>query len=358
MDKWQSMDNRPEFPKIVIAGASGYIGKNLINVLKDDAKIVALTRNVTNQPNEGQVIWRSCDLFSMVEAEESLRGADYAVYLVHSMLPSAKLTQGSFEDMDLILADNFARAAEKTGVKQIVYLSGLIPNTTELSRHLRSRLEVEHVLNSYSVPVTTLRAGLIVGPQGSSFPILVKLVKRLPVMLLPKWTSTLTHPIALDDVLHALKQCIGNESVYRSIIDVGGPEIMMYKDMMQLTAKALGKKRYLMSIPYFTVGLSRLWVSLTTNTPKNLVYPLIESLIHPMTAEPKRMIEGISFGKIPFLQAATDAIQDEVRNNEESHQTKKKPSSKAIQKDNVRSVQRLVIPDGKHVIWVALYCVK
>lgn len=216
-----------ERPTVVIAGANGYIGRNLIKELMKNADIIALSRSTPKrQPENQQIIWRSCDLFSVIETEESLRGADYAIYLVHSMLPSARLTQGSFEDMDLILADNFAQAAEKNGVKQIVYLSGLIPDTDDLSRHLKSRLEVEKVLGSYNVPLTTLRAGLIVGPRGSSFPILVKLVKRLPIMLLPKWTNTLTHPIALQDVLHAIKQCIGNQTVFNRPIDIGGPDVI------------------------------------------------------------------------------------------------------------------------------------
>ena len=362
MGEFQKIDHQVQSPTIVIAGASGYIGRNLIKELVNDASIIALSRSSSKQKPGEKVTWRSCDLFSMVEIEENLSGADYAVYLVHSMLPSARLTQGNFEDMDLILADNFVQAAKKNGIKQIVYLSGLIPETENLSRHLRSRLEVEKVLSSYGVPVTTLRAGLIVGPQGSSFPILVKLVRRLPVMVLPKWTNTLTHPIALSDVLIALKQCIGNQSVYNKIIDVGGPEVMTYKEMMLRTAKSLGKDLHVLSIPLITPNLSRLWVSLTTNTPKNMVYPLIESLIHPMTAQPERMVEGISYGQTPFLEAAVSAI--EIEDNQKQEKRKKKANAKgsrdirAPREHNVRSVQRLILPEGKNAIWVSLYYVE
>lgn len=351
-------DKEARFPTIVIAGASGYIGRNLIKEIKNNANIIALSRNVPDtQQNKENVVWKACDLFSLIEAEDCLHGADIAIYLVHSMLPSARLTQGSFEDMDLILADNFAQAAQKAKVKQIIYLSGLIPETDHLSRHLRSRLEVEKALGSYAVPVTTLRAGLIVGPQGSSFPILVKLIKRLPVMLLPKWTNTLTHPIALHDVLCSIKQCINNEHVYHKTIDIGGPEVMTYKEMMVRTAEVIGKKPYLMNVPYFSVQLSRLWVSLTTNTSKNLVYPLIESLIHPMTAQVERMVEGISYGKTSFLQAATDAIRDEEM-IEHKNSLKIKSSSINLSENNVRSIQRLIIPSDKNAIWVALYYVQ
>lgn len=352
MEQSSVIKRQEKRPTVVIAGASGYIGRNIMKEIGDKANIIALSRSISKQTNSEHVTWRSCDLFSMVDVEKSIEGADFAVYLVHSMLASAHLTQGSFEDMDLILADNFARAAKKKGIKQIVYLSGLIPDVEDLSRHLKSRLEVEKVLGSYGVPLTTLRAGLIVGPQGSSFPILVKLVKRLPVMLLPKWTETLTHPIALTDVLSGLRNSIGNSSVFDKTIDIGGPEVMTYKEMMIRTANAMGKERYLMNIPYFTPNLSRLWVSLTTNTPKNLVYPLIESLIHPMTAQSERMVEGISFGKTPFLEAAVDAIQSEQTGK------RKKNASKATAQHDVRSVQRLPLPEGKNAVWVALYYVE
>jgi len=179
---------------IAVAGASGYIGDNLLKKLKGRAKVIGLSRNGDNRKNTEDVEWRSCDLFSMKDAEKGLAEADIAVYLVHSMMKSARLTQGSFEDMDVILADNFAQAASRQGIKQIVYLGGIIPDEDEkdLSRHLKSRLEVERVLRSSDVPVTALRAGLIIGPKGSSFPILTKLVKRLPVMVLPKWTRSHT----------------------------------------------------------------------------------------------------------------------------------------------------------------------
>src|SRR5699024_6111055 len=123
--------------------------------------------------------------------------ADLAAYLVHSMIPSAKLTQASFEDMDVVLAGNFARAAERHNVKESIYVSSIIPDTDQhLSRHVRRRLEVENILRYYGTPVAAMRAGLVVGPNGSSFPILAKLVQRLPAMILPRWTSCKTQPVA------------------------------------------------------------------------------------------------------------------------------------------------------------------
>ncbi|MFY4775306.1 NAD(P)H-binding protein [Metabacillus sp. RGM 3146] len=341
-------------PIVALTGASGYIGNHLLQKLTDYADVIALSRNGDKKESSSHVKWRSCDMFSLGSAEKGLEGADCAVYLVHSMMPSAKLTQAKFEDMDLILADNFARAAKKQGIKQIVYMSGIIPqNTDKLSRHLKSRLEVEKVLGAYGVPVTTIRAGLIVGPKGSSFPILSKLAGRLPVMVLPKWTRTETHPIALTDVLSALNKSIGNKDLAGRSIDVGGPKVMTYKEMMIKTAQVMGKNTYTVDVPLLTVTLSRLWVSLITGSPKEIVYPLIESLIHPMVAQKENMVEGISQGKTTFEEAAKSSLEAEQK---EKEQTKSKSApSKTKQIADVRSVQRILLPEGKDASWAGEY---
>lgn len=129
--------------KILLTGASGYIGSHLMNKLKDNYEIIAISRNIENKSNEHNVTWKAADLFDLNEITEVMEDIDIAIYLVHSMMPSAKLTQASFEDMDALLADNFAKAASYNKVQHIVFMSGLIPNTSELSPHLRSRLECE-----------------------------------------------------------------------------------------------------------------------------------------------------------------------------------------------------------------------
>ncbi|MYL50813.1 NAD(P)H-binding protein [Halobacillus litoralis] len=340
---------------VALAGASGYIGQNLMEKLKDRSEIIALSRNGDAKEDSDQVTWRSCDLYSMADAEKGLDGADVAVYLVHSMMPSAKLTQGSFEDMDVILADNFAQAAKKVGVKQIVYLSGIIPeDQSRLSRHLKSRLEVEKILGSYGVPVTTIRAGLIVGPRGSSFPILKKLVKRLPFMVLPQWTKTKTQPIALPDVIGSLHQSIGEESLKGRSIDVGGPDVMTYDKMMEQVAGVMDRKPVMVNVPFLTIDLSKLWVRLVTGAPKEMVYPLIESLIHPMVTRSENEVDGISEGKTPFVEAAEWALKEEKK------QPKRKsnlPNLPAMQ-DDVRSVQRIPLPQGHSADWIGKYYVK
>jgi len=363
--------NDQQRPKVILTGASGYIGHNLMQKLIEDHDVIALSRHGDSHEDEEHVEWRSCDFYSMDDALESLQGADYAFYLIHSMMPTAKLTQGDFEDMDAILADHFARAARKNGIKQIVYLSGIVPDDVpeeELSRHLRSRLEVQRILESSGVPVTTIRAGLIVGPQGSSFPILYKLVQRLPIMTLPTWTRTKTHAIALDDVLNSLKNSLGNEDVKGRAVDVGGPDIMSYKEMMQQMAEVLEVKRRFIDLPLLTVNLSRLWVSLITGSPKEMAYPLIESLIHPMVAHPDLKVEGISDGKVTFKQAARDSLEEEEKKKEDAERKQRESSRNEeskptenetkVKKSDVRSVQRVTLPEGKDARWAGEYYIQ
>lgn len=346
---------RTNRPVVALTGASGYIGSNLLDKITSKYDVIALSRNSENKQSSKHINWRSCDFFSLRDAENGLKGADYAVYLIHSMKPSARLTQAKFQDMDVLLADNFARAAKKNGVKQIIYLSGIIPeDTEELSRHLKSRLEVEKVLGFYGVPVTTVRAGLIIGPKGSSFPILSRLVGRLPVMLLPKWTRTKTHPVALQDVTNSLTNTIDNEKAKNRAIDIGGPEIMSYKEMMIETAEIMGRKRRLFDLPFLTINLSRLWVTLITGFPKEMAYPLIESLKHPMVARQENKLEGISDGKISFKKAATSSLKEESQQSKSKKPLLKKFKPIPVQPD-VRSVQRVLIPPEKNANWTGLY---
>lgn len=155
--------------------------------------------------------------------EQALRDVDVAIYLVHSMLPTARLTQSHFADLDLVMADNFARAARRAGVRHLVYLGGLIPQGEALSPHLASRLEVERTLASRGTPTTALRAGLIVGPDGSSLSILLNLVGRLPFMILPRWTGSDVQPVALRDVVRAVAHVLEEPGRWVGSFDVGGP---------------------------------------------------------------------------------------------------------------------------------------
>ncbi|SIN56794.1 NAD-dependent epimerase/dehydratase [Mycobacteroides abscessus subsp. abscessus] len=286
-------------------------------------------------------------MFDLNEITEVMEDIDIAIYLVHSMMPSAKLTQASFEDMDALLADNFAKAASYNKVQHIVFMSGLIPNTNELSPHLRSRLECEQILGSYGVPVSTLRAGLIIGSKGSSYPILKKLVERLPGLLLPKWAYNTTLPVAIDDVIDGLYKIVERNPNENESIDIGGPSHMTYKDLFKQTAEVLDKRLPTIDLPIIPIWLSKYWVKLISGVPKEMVYPLMDSLIHDMIRNDENIVKDISIGKIDYKESVRNALEEETKT-----QKKGKSSRKGDIKD-VRAISRVVLPKDVNMIQLA-----
>ncbi len=340
--------------KLLIAGASGFIGRALVEqlLLREEVEIVALSRipRVSHHP---RLVWKKCDLFSMKDIQEAMVGCTDACYLVHSMLPSADLSQGSFYDFDLILADNFARCAKKAGIRHMVYLGGMIPGETELSWHLRSRLEVEECLRLSGIPVTTLRAGLIIGANGSSFEILHRLVERLPLMVCPAWTSTESQPIALSEVLAVLEKSLSDPSVRGAIYDIGGPEVITYQELILKTARALGLHRRLFSFNLVPLRLSRLWVKLITGTSKDLVYPLVLSLIHRMVVDPARAWTYWPRERISMDRALSEALHPGDPKRPDAPMERAPRISSGPNAREVRSIQRLHHPSGVDAEWVA-----
>lgn len=328
---------------LAIIGASGFVGSALIEKLvqRNQFKIVALSRSREGEQsfeNGAVVEWRTCDLFSLLEIEHALKGVDQAIYLVHSMLPSAALVQGSFSDLDLILADNFSRAAEFLGLEQVVYLGGILPESPieTWSPHLKSRYEVEQVLASRKTPVTILRAGLILGPGGSSSEMLQRLVERLPVMLCPKWTESLTSPVSLNKITECLIKSVESEEHKNQTYDVGEAIPLNYQEMMQASAWVLERKRFFFRFPFFSPGLSKLWVSLITGAPRNLVFPLVMSLKHTLIPSKSRLFPGLEMER---------TFSDMFMDTQKERQTQLEPPhayrGSSVQHKSVRSVQRL-----------------
>jgi uncharacterized protein YbjT (DUF2867 family) len=312
--------------RVAVAGASGFVGRALLALLAERCAVVALSRRPPDSkrapsgvaipvgaPPAPGVVWRRCDLFSLLDTEAALAGCDVAIYLVHSMLPAARLVQGRFEDLDLLLADDFARAAARAGVRRIIYLGGLVPEgdprDTALSAHLRSRLEVERALASHGAAVTAVRAGLVVGRGGSSLDIMLRLVARLPLMVCPAWTGTRTQPIALDDVVAILVHCVEDEATAGRVCEVGGPDVLSYRDMMRETARVLGLRRLFVPVPFFTPQLSRLWVTLVAGAPWQLVAPLVESLRHPMVVRDGWLQRRMQRPGTPFARALENVVR-------------------------------------------------
>ena len=352
------MSNKSDAPDIMdqplrsvcIAGATGFVGSALAKSLCSSYKIVCLTRNKIPEISCSKNIeWRPCDLFSLLQCEHALEGVDTAFYLVHSMLRSARLTQGFFQDLDLIIADNFARAAHKMGVKHIVYLSGLVPDDPNLSRHLRSRLEVEKTLGSRGVPVTSLRAGIVVGVDGSSFSMLQTLVRRVFVIPCPPWTSSLTQPVALSDVLRLLRYSLENPSPKNAAHDVGCPDILSYRTLLVKTSELLAKKRIFVKFPFRNVRLYKYALSLLTGASVDLVCPLLESMRHSMVAKDREFQKRAGVEGISFERAVKTALEAEKKRGSFASV----PKQPKHEQKTVRSVQRTTMPDGKSARWLA-----
>ncbi len=342
---------------VAVTGASGYIGNAFVKRYRERYELVGLSRSPREaHPDRGPARWMQCDLYNLRMVEEALAGCDVAIYLVHSMSPSARLTQANFADLDLILADNFARGAASAGVQHIVYVGGLLPEGDHVSEHLASRKEVEDALGAHGVPVTALRAGLVVGPNGSSFELLHRLVARLPVMLCPAWTRTETRPIALEDLIELLGACIDTPAVQGRVWDVGGPVTTTYLRMIADVAELMGRKRLLIPVRWFSPGLSRLWVSLITGFPRALVRPLIYSLEHRMVPRDRALQEHFARDGMPWREAARRALRVSKPAPARAHGSRSRQRlarRRFRKKRTVRSVQRLPRPPGVDAQWVA-----
>jgi len=330
--------------RIAIAGASGFVGSNLIPELSKKHSIIALGRTArkSDSPN---IEWKQTELFSTSSTIEALKGIDVAIYLVHSMMPSSRLFQGNFHDTDLLLADNFSRACKENQVKHIIYLGGLVPEGY-ISPHLKSRQEVEGVLKDSGVPVTVLRAGMVVGPGGSSFEILRSLVKKLPFMVLPKWTQSTTQAIFIDDVLNVIKETIENEDLKNKTLNVVNGESLTYETILRQTAQGLNLQRHMLPVPIASTGFSKLWVQIFGNSSYELVSPLIESLLCdlPQLNPPKELSSVIKY------QTFTSMIQETLKRDQ--GQPLVRPKRKIKTEDTVRSIQRLPsVPKTCH--WIA-----
>ena len=338
-------------PIISLAGASGFVGTHLIEHLRGQYRIRALSRSgnvVTAQAAGQEVSWHECDLYSLPKVTAALEGSDIGIYLVHSMAPSSRLVQSCFEDTDLLLADNFIRAAEAAGLKHVIYLSGLMPGpevTGPLSPHLQSRLEVEQVMRSRGVTVTVLRAGLIFGPGGSSFSLLVNLVRRLPVMLLPAWVRSKTHSIDITNICQAFELCLCDGDLPGGTYDLGGHAPMTYREMITETAEMLGKRARFLNFPYNAFGLSKQWVALFGSVPPALVGPLQESLQYDLVARPNALQERLSDRLIPFEDSFCKSVDDAGNPKPNPRSSTRAADHVSIkQARRVRSVQRMHYP--------------
>lgn len=262
---------------ILVTGATGYIGGRLVpRLLSDGYRVRCLVRDSSRLEGrswQGKIEIVAADVLKPDSLAAAMNGVRVAYYLIHSMGAGA-----DFEQRDLDAARNFGRAAKSAGVERIVYLGALAQSASALSEHLRSRQHTGAALREAGVPVTEFRAGVIVGSGSLSFEMVRYLTERVPLMICPRWVYTRTQPIGIRDVLSYLSESLSVPKSTGRIIEIGGSEVVTYRDMMMTYANVRGLKRWLVPVPVLTPRLSSLWVNLVTPIPAAIARPLVEGL--------------------------------------------------------------------------------
>lgn len=281
--------------RVVVFGATGFVGRALLPALGGHDVVP-----VSRQPHGGE--WAVADVGDDASVARALEGADAAYYLVHS------LGSKDFAERDREGSATVAREAERAGLTQLVYVGGLGDESAHLSEHLRSRRETAEALSSGSVPVTTLRAAMVVGAGSAAFETILALVDRLPGMVMPRWVSTETQPIALTDVVRYLAGVLGRDEALGQSYDAGGPEVMTYREMIERIASLRGKHPVLVEVPVLTPRLSSYWLHLVTPVKAGVARPLVEGLRNATVARDESIRELVPFELTPFDIAAREAL--------------------------------------------------
>jgi uncharacterized protein YbjT (DUF2867 family) len=289
--------------KVLIAGSTGYIGKRLVHTLVEAGHYLVLCIRRKEQiffehPN---VSYQICDLLKE-ENTPFPKDIEAAYFLVHGMSH-----KGDFEKEEEFTAKNFVRLIHHTSCKQIIYLSGLVPKD-RLSKHLRSRFHVEKILTTSKASLTTLRASIIIGSGSASFEIIRDLVEKLPVMITPKWTLNRAQPISILDVLFYLKSVLGDKRAYHKSFDIGGPDVMTYRQMMLEFAKVRHLKRHIITVPFFSPRLSSYWLYFVTSTNYYLAKALVQSLKSDSVCQNFEIEALYPLKKISYVEAIQRAF--------------------------------------------------
>ena len=296
--------------KILLTGTTGYIGKRLLPVLLNAGHEVFCCVRDRNrfdftgyQGAKFKVI--ELDFLDHRSLEAIPSNIDAAYYLIHSM--SASIDK--FDVIEELSARNFKDRMEETGVKQVIYLSGIV-NEKELSKHLASRKNVEDILAAGSYNLTTLRAGIIVGSGSASFEIMRDLVEKLPVMIAPRWLNTRSQPIAISNVLEFLKGVLLNESTFGKALDIGGPEVLTYKEMLLIFARVRGLRRIIVNVPVMTPKLSSYWLYFVTSTSYKLAVNLVHSMKVEIVCRENDLNKRLNMRLVPYEAAVKMSLSE------------------------------------------------
>lgn len=301
---------------ILLTGPTGFIGKRLLYKLDEKGyRVRCLVRQgesldlkipLTRAP---EIVY--ADLLNPDSLPKALEGMDVAYYLVHSMGGRSIRQTLAFEEKDRQAAQNFLKACDQAGLSRMIYLGGLGDITDNLSHHLASRQEVGRILQSGRVQTTILRAAVIVGAGGAAFEIVRYLVERLPVMLCPRWVYTKSQPIAIDNVLSYLAGCLETPETAGRSMDIGGPQIVSYADLMRMYARVRGLKRSIVGMPMVPFKLSAYWVNLITPVPAGVVLPLAEGLRNQAVCRENTIREMIPIKLLSMEEAICNALAEE-----------------------------------------------
>jgi len=293
---------------VLVVGASGYIGSHLVPALtKRGHRVRAVARSASVLEGRGWsgVDCRDADMLKAETLGRACEGMDVAFYLVHSMGAG-----DDFRARDRIAAQNFGEAAKAAGITRIIYLGGLQPADVA-SAHLASRRETGELLKASGVPVTELRAGVIVGPGSSAFEVVRDLVNHLPVMAAPRWVRSRSQPIALEDLIEYLCSTIDVPETAGQTLDVGGPELLSYADLIKQFGEVTGKRPVIIVLPVLTPRLSSYWLDLVTSVPASVARPLIDGLRHDLPADDGEIRRLIPIELHTYREAVSAALREE-----------------------------------------------
>jgi uncharacterized protein YbjT (DUF2867 family) len=298
--------------KILLTGATGYIGKRLLPVLINQGhEVVCCVRDKQRFPSDGIYSHLNISLFEVDFLNEVpsssaslLKDIDAAYYLIHSMSSNVK----NFERLEEKSANNFVKLIKETSAKQIIYLGG-ITNEEKLSKHLASRKKVEEILSQSGIPLTAIKAGIIVGSGSASFEIIRDLVEKLPVMITPKWLNTKNQPIAIRNVLEYLTGVLPRQETFNKSYDIGGPDVLSYKEMLLQFAEIRGLKRCIFTVPVMTPRLSSYWLYFVTATSYKLAVNLVNSMKIEVVAKDNSLEKMLGVKPISYKQAVLLAFQ-------------------------------------------------
>lgn len=292
--------------RVLVTGATGFVGGRLVPELRDAGHdVVALVRDAARYDAPAGVEVVEGDVLDSGSFEAAFEGVEAAYYLIHSMAAGS-----GFEQRDRLAARHFASAADAAGVERVVYLGGLGEGNDDLSRHLRSRREIEWILSEGEFGLTTLRAALLVGDGSAGFEVVRQLVRRLPVMLTPRWVRTPCQPIAVDDAIAYLVRVLDRPETVGGTYPIGGPEVLSYQEMMRRTAAVMDRRLRIVPVPVLSPRLSAYWIDLVTDVPRSVVHPLVDGLRNPVVADDEAIREHLPIELTPFDEAVRRALDD------------------------------------------------